>query len=193
MKNIFSTKAFTLIEILVAMFVCSIIVLIFNQFLLSGFKATTFNTEQETAIENARNSLNTMMQEIRGANSSDKGDYAISQISTNTFVFYNDINKDGKTEKIKYYLDGTNLNKAITSPGTDNNYTGSATTSTLAQYVNNKGDAIFRYYDNTSSETATINRIKLISINLKINVTPSRAPDDYTLQTDVTFRNLINL
>ncbi len=193
MKQISNNRAFTMIEILVAMAITSIIILIFNQFLIVGFKSTTFNMEQEEAISHARNAVDTMTQEIRGANSSDKGNYALSQIGANDFIFYNDINKDGKREKIRYYLSGYELRKDITSPGADNNYTGTSTMSILSKYVNNQGESIFKYYDNARVETNLIDRVKLISIKLMINVTPGRAPDDYILETDITFRNLINL
>lgn len=193
MKNNTKKYAFTLIEILVAMAICSIIILIFNQFLITGFKSTTFNMEQEEAISEARNGLDVITKEIRGANSSENGSYAISEISTNTFAFYNDINKDGRREKIKYYLDGYDLKKVVTLSGEDNNYTSTSTTSVLSKYINNRGVSIFKYYDNSNTETLLIDRIKRISIELYVNVTPQRAPDDYILETDVTFRNLINL
>ncbi len=185
--------AFTIIEILVAMAISSIIILIFNQFLIVGFKSTTFNIEQEEAISEARNGLDIITKEIRGANSSDNGSYTISETSTSTFVFYNDINKDGKREKIRYYLDGYNLKKAITPPGVNNNYDGTSTVSVLSKYINNRGVPVFKYYDSSNLETSSIDRIKLISITLYVNVTPQRAPDDYILETSVTFRNLINL
>lgn len=193
MKNNTKKCAFTLIEILIAMSIVSIIILIFNQFLITGFKSTTFNMEQEEAISEARNGIDIITKEIRGANSSENGSYAISEISTNTFVFYNDINKDGKREKIKYYLDGYNLKKEVTLSGVDNNYTSTSTISVLSKYINNRGVSIFKYYDNSNIETSSIDRIKRISIKLYVNVTPQRAPDDYVLETDVTFRNLINL
>ncbi len=185
--------AFTLIEILVAMAITSIIILIFNQFLITGFKSTTFNMEQEEAISEARNGLDVITKEIRGANSSDNGSYAISEISTSSFVFYNDINKDSKREKIRYYLDGYDLKKEVTQPGIDNSYMSTSTVSVLSKYINNRGADIFKYYDGSNVETNSIDRIKLISITLYVNVTPERAPDDYILETDVTFRNLINL
>lgn len=184
---------FTIIEILVVMAITSIIILIFNQFLITGFKSTKFNMEQEEAISEARNGLDVITKEIRGANSSDNGSYAISEISTSSFVFYNDVNKDGKREKIRYYLDGYDLKKAITQPGLNSDYTGTSTVSVLSKYINNRGVSIFKYYDSSNTETSLIDRIKLISIELYVNVTPQRAPDDYILKTSITFRNLINL
>ena len=63
-------------------------------------------------------------------------------------------------------------------------------TTTIASYVNNQEEAIFTYYDNSYNETGLINNVRLINIKLKINVTPERAPMDYTVETDVTLRNL---
>lgn len=181
---------FTLIEILVAMSITVILMLVVNNFIITGFRTNTFNSEQETAIEHARDASNDMSHEIRGANSSEKGDYALSTVSANNFVFYNDVDKDNKREKVRYFLDGRYLKRVVTEPGTNNNYTGSGVTSTLANYMNNVTEPVFRYYDSDNVETSIVNNIRLIRLNLKINVTPTRAPADYYVQLDVELRNL---
>jgi prepilin-type N-terminal cleavage/methylation domain-containing protein len=181
---------FTLIEILVAMSITIILTIIVNNFLITGFKTSTFNYEQEEAIEHARNAIDVVTREIRGANSSERGDYLLSKIEANDFVFYSDVDKDGIREKVRYYLEGKEFKRVITEPGTGNNYIGASVTSTLADYVNNTTSPIFNYYDSNRNITSVINNIRLINIFLKINVTPTRAPGDYLLESDIQLRNL---
>jgi hypothetical protein len=56
--------------------------------------------------------------------------------------------------------------------------------------MNNQEDTIFTYYDSDHSEANIINDIRLVNIQLKINVTPNIAPNDYWARTDIQLRNL---
>ena len=104
----------------------------------------------------------------------------------------NDIDGDKETEKIRYFLDFDNseLKRVIVEPGLSRDYSGAGATSTIANYVNNQNDPLFIYYDSNYSETGLINEVRLINLQLKINITPERAPRDYWARTDVYLRNL---
>ena len=71
-----------------------------------------------------------------------------------------------------------------------NDYDQPRSTTTIAQYMNNQDEPVFIYYDNNRAETADIDSIRLINIQLRINVTPWRMPNDYYVETDVHLRNL---
>lgn len=180
----------TLIETLVVMSIFVSLSIIASAFIIRGFKAITFNSEQATAIANGRKAIEIMSDNMRKARSSEKGDYAVASATPQSLIFYCDYDNDSIAEKITYFLSSSTMKMTATEPGTSNNYTGTSTTVDLAQYVNNQAESIFRFYSSENLETNTINSIRLINIKLKINVTPSRAPQDYYVETDAELRNL---
>ncbi len=183
-------EGFTLIEIMIAITIFIFTAIILNRFLFEGFRSLTFVSEQEEAIEDARDAMEIIVTEVREANASEKGHYALSAIEEQEFIYYSDINNDGQTEKIHYFLEDSELKKSIIEPGPTNDYDGQATTSTLAYYINNQTEPIFIYYDSNKEETAMINNVRLIYFNLIVNITPERKPDDYTAISCVHLRNL---
>lgn len=190
MSKKFYRNGFSLIEVFISVLIASVLLLVVNRFIIQGYKSITFASEQEEAVENARDALDRMVTEIRSANLSAKGGYALSNIDDQDFTYYSDVDSDGDTEKIRYFLDDTELKRVVTEPGDLDNYNGAGSTSTIAFYVNNQEEKIFTYYDSDYLEVTIINDIRLINIQLKINVTPNIAPNDYWAQTDVHIRNL---
>ncbi|MCK5416061.1 type II secretion system protein [Candidatus Parcubacteria bacterium] len=183
-------KGFTLVEILIVMAILISIMVISSEYIVSGLKLSKFESEQETAVQIARDAMKIVTKEIRKASQSELGDYTLSSTTSQDFTYFSDINDDGKTEKIRYFLDNTKLVKAVTESGADNLYSGIVATSTVAEYMNNQTEAVFKYYSADYVETSEINKIKMININLKINVTPTIMPNDYYIETDVNLRNL---
>lgn len=190
MKLCLNKTGFTLMEISIAMAIFLTVALLAGDFIIKGFRSTTFGSEQETAIQNARRGMEIMTKEIRGANDSERGDYPLSTVEDDDFVYYSDIDDDGKMERVRYFLDDTLLKKVTTPPGPADDYNMLSATTTISEYVNNQAEAIFTYYDNNYIETGDLDSIRLINIKLKINVTPERAPNDYYVETDVNLRNL---
>ncbi len=192
MKKKFQTKTFgfTLIELLVTISIFIVITIISGEFIIMGFRATTFEAEQETAVQNARRGMEIMVKEIRGANNSERGDYSLDAVEEDNLIYYSDINDDGYMEKVRYFLDGSLLKKVVTPPGTANTYDAPGATTTISRYVTNQSERIFTYRDSSYAETNNINDVRLINIKLKINVTPERVPSDYDIETDVNLRNL---
>lgn len=185
-----NNKGFTLIELLVAASILVLIATIVLDFVRTGFEATRYESEQAEAVKNSRSALSDITREVRGANSSEQGGYAINTIDAEEFIFFSDINDDGETERVRYYLAGTRLIKDVNLSGSDNAYNTATTTTVIADYINNDTEDIFRFYDSSYAETDIISNVRLIKVVLKINVTPEIAPADVYVETDVTLRNL---
>ncbi len=183
-------QGFSLIEISVVITIIMVSAFIATDFISMGFRTAQFTKEQDTAVQIARNSMATIVKEIRGANTSEQGDYPLIVTDDEEVVFFSDIDNDNEFEKIRYYVNGTQLNKAVTEPGPLHDYSGISTNTINAEYLNNGSEAVFVYYDETYTETDVINEIRLIKVNLKINVTPSVAPNDIYVSSDVNLRNL---
>ncbi len=183
-------NGYTLIEIMVVISIMTIIVYIASDFLIAGYKANVFNYEQDTAIQNARRATEIISKELRGANNSAQGDYPISVFEEDDLVFYSDIDDDQEFEKVRYFLDNNTIYKVVTNPGPAFDYNMPSATTTVAQYIHNQEDPLFSYYDGNYNETDRVNEIRLIGIQVTVNVTPSRMPNDYTVITEVNLRNL---
>lgn len=182
----------SLIETMISMSILLLVMIVGSEFIINGFRSIAFESEQQTAIKEARQAIDIVAKEIRKANSSARGDYAIASASPQSLIFYSDSDNDSVMEKVRFYLDtNTNIFKEeITEPGTPNDYTGTSTVSNVASYVNNQTEPIFIYHNANNAVTNTINSIRLIKINFKINVNPAIAPQDYYVETDINLRNL---
>jgi type II secretory pathway pseudopilin PulG len=189
-KNI---NGYTLVEILVVLSIMMMVLFMGADYIINGFRSTTFNLEQEDAIDNARGAVDVFTREIRGANNSNNGAYTIQTVYPQEFIFYSDINDDNLFEKIRYYLSasGTEFMRDVIAPGPfPYNYNQATSTSLIARYINNGSEPLFFYYDGNGATSTAINNIRMIGISLKVNVTPERAPNDYYVVTDVSIRNL---
>lgn len=196
MFNKLNKKGYTLLEITIVMAIFVTLSIVAYDFVISGLKAGIFGYEQDTAITNARRVINSINKQIRGTEQSDRGDYLLDTVATNTLTFFSNIDTQSDIEKISYFIDGLNFKKVIIKPtGTPLEYSNAnAVTSTVASYVNNKSVPVFTYYDTNNNiiSDPTVNKrhIRLIHIYLRINITPDRAPKDYDIDSDVQIRNL---
>ncbi len=175
------------------MVVVSIMTLIFilgSEFVVRGFKALTFGSEQDAAVQNARRVMDIITSEIRETSLSERGNYPISSASEQTLTLYSDIDKDGKAERVRYFIDDRKFKKSVTLPGVSNDYTGPENIEEIARYINNNTAPLFFYYDINNATTTTINNIRMVKVSLLVNVTPNVVPNDYTIETNITLRNL---
>lgn len=191
-KKILSQKTgFTLMEAMIYIAIFGMIGTMGYEFIVQGFRATTFSDEQEEAIDNARRAEEILSEEIRGANNSDNGSYPLATTTDFELIFYADINDDNSMEKIRYFISATtSLMKELTMAGASRDYSSVPTVTKIADYLNNQTEPLFIYYDRNNVETDIINDIRMIGISVKVNVTPTRAPNDYYVITNVHLRNL---
>ena len=104
---------FSLIEIMVVMGIFSIFIIMSADFIIQGFRSSAFIYEQDLAVQNARKAQDIMVKEIRKANRAENGEYLLDTVLPQTFTFYSDVDSDGLTEKIRYFLDNNNLKKGL--------------------------------------------------------------------------------
>jgi len=197
LKKIFlKQKGFSLIEIMVVLTIMTILIFAVSDFLIRGFKSNVFGYEQDEAVNSARKAANKIAKELREAMTSATGTYMLNTVATNTIIFFADIDNNTSADRIRYYIENTDLKRGITTPtGTPLSYNlANEKTSVVANYLNNKTLPIFTYYDASSTlianPTANVSKIRLVHILMKINVTPERAPADFFYETDVQIRNL---
>lgn len=189
-------SGFSLIEILVVMIISSIFIIMSSDFITQGFHSSAFIYEQDLAVQNARKAQNIMVKEIRKANRAENGEYLLDTVLPQTFIFYSDVDSDGLTEKIRYFLDNNHLKRGVIhATGTPIGYpAGNEEMSNLSSYINNQANPIFLYYDKNNllidNPTSHKQSVRLIEISAKINVTPAKAPKDFNIEVNVQIRNL---
>lgn len=101
-------KAFTLIETLVVIFVFTLALGAAASFIVMAYQTQSYTWQQSIAIDEARRGIETMVKEIREAKESDDGSYPIEKTGDKEFIFFSDIDKDGQTERVRYFLGTAN-------------------------------------------------------------------------------------
>ncbi len=187
---------FTFIEVIVVITISTISFIAITSFIMTMYRANSYAMEQALAIDQARRGVLEMVQYIRGATVSDTGSFPLTSAGTSTFTFYSDIDVDVNVEKVRYFLeDGTFKRGIIKSTGYPLAYTLPEEVKIIAENVHNVANAtdIFTYYDKFGAEVTNLDEVAdmtFVKVNLIININPSRAPEDFTLRSGVSIRNL---
>lgn len=192
-----SSSGFTLVEIL---FSISVFILIMLALTLLGRNIFIYNSFISTGlsdIDAGRKAIKTMTAEIRTASAANTGAYAISQATGTTFTFYSDIYDNGLKERVRYFLNGSLLQKGVTIP------TGSplaydlATEKVTTLLSNVTNTTVFNYYDKNYDGTSTalafpvdVSAVRLIKINITVDKDPNRPPAPTIFSTQISLRNL---
>ena len=101
-------KGFTFIETLVAIFVFTLVMGAVAGFIVLSYQTQGYAFEESAAIEEARRGIEIMIKEIRAAKTGDSGAYPIELADDKQFIFYSDIDNDGETERVRYFLSVVN-------------------------------------------------------------------------------------
>lgn len=191
-------SGFSVVEVLVALFIGTIISLGIGKFSTDVFLLNNVVQSGLTAQEDSRRVVKTIATELREASPSSTGAYPIELASTSELIFYGDINNDGLKEKVRYYVSGLILKKDVVKPtGSPLVYSGGTTTTNVINDVRNGTTSIFTYYDKNYDGITTslsypidIPSIRLVKINLAIDRDPYRSPVPVYITTQVSIRNL---
>jgi type II secretory pathway pseudopilin PulG len=105
--------SFTLIETLVAISIFSLMIILINNFIVSSYRTHGYVKEEAQAVDEARRGIEIMTKEIREAKPADNGSYTIERADDKQFVFYSDIDDDGKTERVRYFLGTINSGSQV--------------------------------------------------------------------------------
>ncbi len=103
-KKTTKSGGFTLIETLISIFIFGLALAAVLGFILILYKTHGYEWEQSLAIFEARRGIETMVKEIRKAREGENGAYPIEYAGDKEFIFYSDIDNDGKAERVRYFL-----------------------------------------------------------------------------------------
>lgn len=106
-------KGFTLIESLITIAIFTLAFGAVAVSILILYRTQNYTFQQSVAIDEARKGVEVMIQEIREARPGDDGSYPIVLAQDKEFIFYSDIDKDGATERVRYFLGDTNAGSQV--------------------------------------------------------------------------------
>ncbi len=193
-------KGFSIIELLIVIFLFVILALVLVTFQKDIFLLNTFISGNLTAQDEARRMFREITSEVRSLSPSSIGTYPIAEASSTVFIFYSDINNDSLKERIRYFLDGTTLKKGVIKPSgspLSYNHGNEMIKEIIYNVSNGENVPIFSYYDEDYDGTTSpleqpvdISLIRLVKITVLINTNSFQPSNVITLTTQVSMRNL---
>lgn len=196
-------KGMTFVEMMIAIGIFTMGMAGVSMLLINSLSYNKYNIEMGQTALAVSQSVNEMARYIREARQADNGAYPVVSADDNDVVFYGDYDRDGVTERIHLYKSGTDIVLGIREPsgGFPVTYaSGDGTTRVVAQRIVNTGSQpIFYYYDsdypedsvnNPIATPATVPDVRLVKIDLYMNIDPNHAPDNVSIQTFAEMRNL---
>ena len=199
--NITNRAGFTLVEILVVTGLIVLVGLAIANFGRDIFWQNLVWSRELVAESEAKIAMRRLMAEIRTAEPSNTGTYPIESADKSNFIFYSDINNDGKRERLRYFLDGQTLKRGETAPS-GQPYVYDLNTEDVSTLVNdmiNPNNLIFSYYDRdydgavsspSLAEPIEVKNIRLVKVEFLIDANSAQAPVPIYLSSQVMMRNL---
>ena len=198
-------RGMSLVEMLMAIFIMLIGMEGITLLFINSWSNNKFILETGNASLIASRSVDVIVREIRKARQADDGDYLLESGSDNDLKIYIDIDNDGVTERVHYYLMDGAIWRGVTDPnaGTPVTYpNGDQTTVKMTDYISNTGsEPVFRYYNknypadvvnNPLATPVAIQNVRLIRIHLLVNSDPVNAPNNINIESFAELRNLNN-
>lgn len=199
MKKIYNLerRGFTLVEIIFGISIFILILLAITLFSRNIWVYNSFISSSLSDADDGRKAVKAMIAEIRTASAASNGAYAVSQSSATSFTFYSDIYDNGLKERVRYFLNGSLLQKGVTIPtGSPLSYD-LATEKITTLLTNVTSTSVFNYYNaNYDGTTAAlsfpvdVSQVRLVKITVTVDKDPNKPPAATTFSTQVSIRNL---
>lgn len=195
-----SREGFTLIEVIVTMSVIMLIAgaVVGLNYVVGQTQVLSFNSL--LTVESANRVISTLGKELRTSRYSENGAYPIQFADSQEIVFYSDIDYDGDSDRVRYYLDETTLKKDVTEPAGDppQYLDDNISTTILSETIRNGGSPVFFYYDDNFPENTTVpltfpapvGDVRTVQIVLRSNEQGNFPREDYILDTYIQLRLL---
>lgn len=194
---------FTLVETLVTFFISTIVITLTGLTFSQIIGTNDFILDQAATLSAARGSIQQLAREIREAQSSEEGAYALESAEDFEISFYSDVDNDDRIELVRYYLDSNELWRGVIEPSDDPPTYPSENENLrlISQAVVNQIDQpLFYYYNsdwpadtenNPLPESERLLNARLIEVSLLINTHPEEQ-QSVVVKTTALMRNLIS-
>lgn len=193
----------TLVELMMSIFIMLMAMEGFTILFLQSWKTNGFILETGLAASAASRAVNVAVSELRKVRQGDNGDYPIEAGDDFDLSAYIDIDGDGVTERVHYFLEDGQFKRGVREPSATQPVTyagGDATVTVLAlDIANEPTEPVFTYYNedypgdtvnNPLGTPIAVRDARLVKVRLVINIDPNNAPDDTNIESFAEFRNL---
>lgn len=194
-------SGFTLIEVMTAAVLIVVIVGGLLGFTIYYLKNYTYTFTASQQIGNAQTSLTALIREIREIRRGEDGNWSLIETQDTSFTFYSDVTNDGRSDKVRYFLDGTQLKKGVIEPTQLSVTYPSAEEkiSIITDYVTTSGKPIFTYYDgnwpgDTTNNPLTVSKriadTRFVNVYLRIGINATSSAQPFELTSGVEIRSM---
>lgn len=189
---------FSLVELMVAVAIASLLLLVLVRFMTSGDVLSRRVVAQGQANETVRLQLKRMVKALREARYADTGAYPLVEMEPQRLIFYANVDEDAATERVRYELVGSSLERGVVEP-TGEPLVYDLTTeqvSVVARSIRNGSEALFTYYggdypsDPTPLMPIDLTEVKYIQLRLVVDVDSDSDPPPLEVVSQVQLRNL---
>lgn len=198
-RQVEGQQGLMIIELVVGLVISGFIIVALMRFMTTGFSTARNVSLQTQAVETVRLQLKRMVLALRQSKPSDTGSYAINEASAQKLVFYTDVNGDNVTERIRYQLVGTNLERGIILPtGNPLQYVlANETTTIISRAIQNGVDPVFTYYPAEYPTNPAplpspvdLSEVTYVEVSLRVDADANNNPPPIDFRTQVHIRNL---
>lgn len=193
-------KGMTLVEILVTMSILVVVMIAVASFQYNVLNYNRSTQVRLTNVQEVTSILKTMAKELRATASSANGSYAINSAATSSITFFADVDSDGLTDQIRYYLSGTTMYRGVVKPSGSPltyNQAQESTKILVTGVVNSSTTPVFEYfsgdYEGTGASMSyplVLTSIRLVKASVTIDTDPNKPPPAKIYSTQAALRNL---
>lgn len=187
---------FTLMELLVSIAIIAIVLPVLMNSIVALYRANGDTIARTTALTQGTYGVRAVVRDVRSAVYSENGALPIVTAGTSTLTLYTDTDTDGRVERVRYFLNGTVLQKGVIEPTSTSSYpTGNEIIEDLSTGIVNiaRVQPVFRYYTSTSTQlTGAFNTLMVRRVDVELVSQSSLANQeaDVTLHSSASIRNL---
>jgi prepilin-type N-terminal cleavage/methylation domain-containing protein len=200
-------RGMTLMELIVAMAIMTLAMGAFSLLFIRSWQTNAYVLELGLDASEASRAVNDAVADIRKIRQADDGGYPVSGGDGYNFTAYLDIDNDGITERVHYYLDNARqFKRGITKPSNPPSPTypnGDQSVAVLAGSIDNDlaTEPVFSYYNadypgdtvhNPLATPITASDVRMVKLRLLVNLYPNHAPNDVSIESFAGLRNLNN-
>lgn len=195
------SRGMSLVELIVAMGILSLVMLGMSTFLASIWRTQSFTMRTGQASFAASHGVEGMVDLIRNAQTGADGSFPVIRATATEFSFFADENHDGKIERVHLFYDASTAPKTIkygvTDPTTATPPTYPANDGSVSviasSVVNDASEPVFSYYDHSNgalSATPTLSSVRMVHVSILIDPNPSASSNPIEISSFASLRNL---